>query len=144
VLFTRVNHPPRSQVLQNATCGVKTTQQFSELVILLTDMRFKLKERTQRTFFRVILPLNLIVSIDEMGAVEPVGRLTFEINVDEVCVKNCESDDCSTIQNCDWLLTIQNPWFRKSRHAELTNVSLLNSLCQLLNLLGTEAYQTRY
>jgi len=32
------------------------------------------------------------VPVDEMGAVEFVGRLTFEINDDEVCVKNCESD----------------------------------------------------
>ena len=29
-----------------------------------------------------------------MGAVEPVGRLTFEINDDEVCVKNCEYMQC--------------------------------------------------
>ena len=43
------------------------------------DMRFKLKEGTQRTSLRVILSLNLIVPVDEMGAVEPVGRLTFEI-----------------------------------------------------------------
>ena len=62
------------------------TQQFSELVILLTDMRFKLKEGTQRTSLRVILSLNLIVPIDEMGAVEPVGKLTIGINDDEVCV----------------------------------------------------------
>ena len=55
------------------------------------DMRFKLKEGTQRTSLRVI-EFNLIVPVDEMGAVEPVGRLTFEINDDEVCVKNCESD----------------------------------------------------
>jgi len=53
-------------------------------------MRFKLKEGTQRTSLRMILSLNLIVP--EMGAVELVGRLTFEINDDEVCVKNCESD----------------------------------------------------
>jgi len=71
---------------------VKTTQQFSELVILLTDMRFKLKEGTQRTSLRMILSLNLIVPVDEMGAVKTVGRLTFGINDDEVCVKNCESD----------------------------------------------------
>jgi len=32
------------------------------------------------------------VSVDEMGALEPVGRLTFGINDDGVCVKNCESD----------------------------------------------------
>ena len=50
------------------------------------------KEGTQRTSLRVILSLNLIVPVDEMGAVEPVGRFTFEINDDEVCVKNCESD----------------------------------------------------
>jgi len=55
-------------------------------------MKFKLKEGTQRTFFRVILSLNLIVPVDEMVPVEPVGRLTFGINDDEVCVKNCESD----------------------------------------------------
>ena len=54
------------------------------------DMRFKLKEGTQRTSLRVILSLNLIVFVDEMDAVEPVGRLTFEIYDDEVCVKNCE------------------------------------------------------
>jgi len=48
-------------------------------------MRFKLKEGTQRTSLRVILSLNLIVPVDEMG-------LTFKINDDEVCVKNCESD----------------------------------------------------
>lgn len=53
------------------------------------DMRFKLKEGTQRTS---ILSLNLIMPVYAMGAVEPVGRLTFEINDDEVCVKNCESD----------------------------------------------------
>jgi len=53
-------------------------------------MRFKLKEGTQRTSLRVILSLNLIVFVDEMDAVEPVGRLTFEIYDDEVCVKNCE------------------------------------------------------
>jgi len=29
---------------------------------------------------------------DEIDAVEPVGRLTFGINDDEVCVTNCESD----------------------------------------------------
>jgi len=32
------------------------------------------------------------VSVDKMSVVEPVGRLTFEINDDEMCVKNCESD----------------------------------------------------
>ena len=55
----------------------------------------------------MILSLNLIVPVDEMGALEPVGRLTFEINDDEVCVKNCESES-----NCS---AIQNPWFRKSK-----------------------------
>ena len=55
-------------------------------------MRFKLKEETQRTSLRVILSLNLIVHVDEIGTVEPVSRLTFGINDDEVCVKNCESD----------------------------------------------------
>jgi len=53
-------------------------------------MTFKLKEGTKRTYLRVILSLNLIVFVDEMVAVEPVGRLTF--NDDEVCVKNCELD----------------------------------------------------
>jgi len=56
------------------------------------DMRFKLKEGTQRTSLRVILSLNLIVPVDEMVIVEPMGRLTFGINDDEMCVKNCESD----------------------------------------------------
>jgi len=55
-------------------------------------MRFKLKEGTQRTSLIVILSLNLIVHVDEMVVVEPVGRLTFGINDDEVYVKNCESD----------------------------------------------------
>ena len=55
-------------------------------------MRFKLKEGTQRTSLRMILLLNLIVLVDEMGAVELMGILTFGINDDEVCVKNCESD----------------------------------------------------
>jgi len=55
-------------------------------------MRFKLKKGTQITSLRVILSLNLIVPIDEMVAVEPVGILTFGINDDEVCVKICESD----------------------------------------------------
>jgi len=55
-------------------------------------MRFKLKEGTQITSLRVILSLNLIVSVDEMSEVEPIDRLTFGINDDEVCVKNCESD----------------------------------------------------
>jgi len=35
------------------------------------------------------------VPVDEMIAVESVGRLTFEINRinnNEMCVKNCESD----------------------------------------------------
>jgi len=51
-------------------------------------MRFKLKEGTQRTSLRVILSLNLIVPVDEMSAVESVGRLTFGINDDEsVCEK---------------------------------------------------------
>ena len=40
----------------------------------------------------MILSLNLIVPVDEMSAVEHVGRLTFGINDDEVCVKNCELD----------------------------------------------------
>jgi len=70
----------------------KTTQQFSELVILLTNIRFRLKEGTQRTYLRVILSLNLIVPVDEMDAVETVDTLIFGINDDEVCVKNCESD----------------------------------------------------
>ena len=51
VLFTRANHSPRSQVLQDATMWKRTTQQFSGLVILLTDMRFKLKEGTQKNIF---------------------------------------------------------------------------------------------
>jgi len=68
-------------------CGVKTTQQFSELVILLTEMRFILKEETQRTSLRMILSLNLIVLVDEMVAVKLVGGLTFGINDDEMCVK---------------------------------------------------------
>jgi len=55
-------------------------------------MRFRLKEETQRTSLRMILSLNLIVHVDEMGAVDHVGNLTFGINDDEVCVKNCESD----------------------------------------------------
>ena len=55
-------------------------------------IRFKLKEVTQRTSLRVILSLNLIVPVDEMSAVEPVRRLTFGMNDDEVCVKNCESN----------------------------------------------------
>jgi len=42
-------------------------------------MKFKLKEETQRTTLRVILSLNLIVPVDEMDAVEHVGRLTFGI-----------------------------------------------------------------
>ena len=62
-------------------------------------MRFKLKEGTQRTSLRVILSLNLIVPIDEMGAVEPVGKLTIGINDDEVCVWKIVSQ----MQN-DWLL----------------------------------------
>jgi len=52
-------------------------------------MRFKLKEGTQRTSLRVIFSFNLIMPVDEMV---PVGKLTFGINDDEVCVKNCESD----------------------------------------------------
>jgi len=50
-------------------------------------MRFRLEEGTQRTSLRVILSLNSIVPRHEMGAVEPVGRLTFGINDDEVCEK---------------------------------------------------------
>ena len=73
-------------------CGKRTTQQFSALVILLTYMRFKLKEGTLRTSLRVILSLNSIVPVYEMGVVEPMGRLTFGINDDEVCVKIFESD----------------------------------------------------
>jgi len=55
-------------------------------------MRFKLKEGMQRTSLRMTLSLNLIVLIYEMAAIKSVGRLTFGINDDEVCVKNCESD----------------------------------------------------
>jgi len=62
------------------------------MVILLTDMRFRLKEGMQRTSLRVILSLNSIVPVYEMGVVEPMGRLTFGINDDEVCVKIFESD----------------------------------------------------
>jgi len=36
----------------------------------------------------VILSLNLIVPVDEMDAVEPVGRLTFGINNDEKLIDN--------------------------------------------------------
>jgi len=80
VLFTEqiILHVAKSCKTQ--PCRVKTTQQFSELVILLTDMRFKLKIETQITSLRVILSLNLTVSVDEMGA-------TFRINDDEVCEK---------------------------------------------------------
>jgi len=53
-------------------------------------MRFNLKEGTQRTYLRVMLSLNLIVPVDEMAVVEPVGKLAFGINDDEVSVKNCE------------------------------------------------------
>jgi len=52
-------------------------------------MRFKLKEGTQRTYLRVMLSLNLIVPVDEMVAIKPMGKLTFGIN-DHECVKNCE------------------------------------------------------
>ena len=40
----------------------------------------------------MILSLNLTVPVDEMSTVDPVGRLTFEINDNEMCVKNCELD----------------------------------------------------
>jgi len=60
-------------------------------------MRFKLKEGTQRTYLRVILSLNLIVPVDKMVVVEPVGRLTFGINDDELCVKIVNK------MQCDWL-----------------------------------------
>ena len=65
-------------------------ERHNNLVILLTDMRFNLKEGTQRTYLRVMLSLNLIVPVDEMAVVEPVGKLAFGINDDEVSVKNCE------------------------------------------------------
>jgi len=83
---------PVAKSCKTQPCGKRTTQQFSALVILLTDTRFKLKEGTQRTSLRVIFSLNLIMPVDEMVVVEPVGRLTFGINDDEVCEKNCESD----------------------------------------------------
>jgi len=84
-----------------------------------------------------------------MGTVEPVGRFTFGINDDEVCEKlwiRCNVIGCSAIQN---------PWFRKSRIRRRVMgkqncrankcvtctviVERVNSLCQLLNLLGSEA-----
>jgi len=40
----------------------------------------------------VKLSLNLIVPVDEMVVVEPMGKLTFGINDDKVCVKNCKLD----------------------------------------------------
>jgi len=48
--------------------------------------------KNTKNIFESDLSLNLIVPIDEMDAVESVGRLTFEIYDDEVCVKNSESD----------------------------------------------------
>ena len=43
------------------------------------------------------MSLNLIVLVDEMGAIESLDKLTFGINDDEVYVKNCES-------NAMWLI----------------------------------------
>ena len=92
-------------------------------------MRFKLKEKTQRKSLRVILSLNLIVPVDEMGAVENAGKLTFGINNDEVCVKNCESDamwlvfPLSKIHGFVKAELIDDLW--ANRPAAFINVSLL-------------------
>ena len=112
-------------------------------------MRFKLKEGTQRASLRVILSLNLIVPVDEMGAVEPVGRLTFEINDDEVCVKNCELDAMWWVAPLSKIHgfvkaelegVMGKQTCRANKRVTFTViVERVNSLCQLLNLLGTEA-----
>jgi len=95
-------------------------------------MRFKWKEGTQRTSLRVILSLNLIVPVDEIGTVEPMGRLTFEINDDEVCVKNCESN---------WMLSVAplskiHGFVLKPCTRFLSNSLLMSSLLDKIFYLG--------
>jgi len=95
-------------------------------------MRFKLREGTQRTYLRVILSLNLIVPVNEMSAVEPVDKLTFGINDDKVCGKNCESDAMLSVASLskihDFVKAKLEEILWANRSAELTNVSLLQLL----------------
>ena len=66
--------------------------------------------------------------VDEMSVVE-LDKLTFEINDDEVCVKNCELDaiclvaPLSKIHGFIKAELIDELW--ANRPAELTNVSVL-------------------
>jgi len=46
-------------------------------------MRFKLKEGKHKNSFESDIEFNC-------ACIESVGRLTFGINDDEVCVKNCQ------------------------------------------------------
>ena len=85
--------------------------------------------KNTKNIFESDLSLNLIVPIDEMDAVESVGRLTFEIYDDEVCVKNSESDamwSVAPVSNIHGFVKAEleeELW--ANRPAELTNVSLL-------------------
>lgn len=72
--------------------GNKRTQQFKELVTLLTDMRFKRKEGTHKTLSKVMSELKGTVPVEVIGTVDPVGKLTMGIGQDFVLVKSVESE----------------------------------------------------
>jgi hypothetical protein len=67
------------------------TQQFCDLVSLLTDIKFNRNEGTHKTFFKVILELNDTSPIDVIGAEEPVGKLTEGMDGNFVLERNVES-----------------------------------------------------
>ena len=92
MLFTRANHLPRSQVLYDTKSGKKMAQQFKAVVILLTEIIFKLKLGTQRTSFNAISELKVMVPIEVIGAFDPVGKLTTSIDDGCALVKIVESE----------------------------------------------------
>ena len=81
----------------------------SELNYFTNEYEILIINVTQRAFLRVILLLNLIVPVDEMVAVESMGRLTFGINDDD------EVGEKLWIRCNVGCSAIQNPWFRRSR-----------------------------
>ena len=70
-------------------CSRRLCHKSGSACIWFTRANYSLRSQVQQNVTMQKVP------VDEMIAVESVGRLTFEINRinnNEMCVKNCESD----------------------------------------------------
>ena len=75
-LFTRANHLPVTKSLV-----VLVTQNFKSLVVLVSDIRFKLNEGTHKIWFNLWSGLKETLLVCDTCAIPPLGKFIVEMIV---------------------------------------------------------------